>query len=102
MTDGYFCFRRRPLRNVTVRRAVPLSQQKPASWEMAFRDDARLRRSLGLLLSRASRCSAELAIEAVLEAQDVVLRARLAGLSVFDDDFELDEEWELSDGGEEE
>lgn len=101
MTGGYFCFRDRPLGFVTVRRAAPLSQQHPVSRETVIRDDSRLRTSLGLLLNRGSRCSAELAIETLLEAQDVVLRARLAGLSVFDDDFELDEEWEYFDEGEE-
>jgi hypothetical protein len=102
MTDGYFCFRDRPLGIVTVRRAVPLSQQHPVSRETVIRDDSRLRTSLGLLLSRGSRCSAELAIEALLEAQNVVLQARLAGSLAFDDDFQLDEEWEIDDEEEEE
>jgi hypothetical protein len=100
MTTGYFCLRGRPLRSVTVRRAVPLSQQHLLSGVPGTRDDARLRAIVGRFLSRG-RCSAELAIDVLLEAQETVLRARFEDVDL-DADFDFDSEVELFEDEEDE
>jgi hypothetical protein len=100
MTTGYFCFRGRPLGTVTVRRAVPLSQQHLLSGVPCIRDDARLCAIVGRFLSRG-QCSAELTLDVLLEAQEIVLRARIGDVD-FDADFDFDNELELFEDEEDE
>jgi hypothetical protein len=70
-----------------------LSQQHLLTGVRGPRDDARLRAIVGRFLSRGG-CSAELALDVLLEAQETVLRARCEDVDL-DADFDFDSELEL-------
>jgi hypothetical protein len=70
-----------------------LSQQHLLSGVPGIRDDARLRAIVGRFLS-GGRCSAELVLDVLLEAQEIVLRARCEDVDL-DADFDSGSELEL-------
>jgi hypothetical protein len=78
-----------------------LSQQHFLSGARGPRDDARLRGIVGRFLFLGQRCSAELAFDVLLEAQETVLRTRFEDLDL-GADFDLDSELELFDDEEDE